>query len=66
MSHWAGHLCTIAKVSLLLLLVSAVFFQSSLSERVPVSVWMPGLQGVVQPLWWGHSSLGHAVMSRRL
>ncbi|XP_015731507.1 nucleotide exchange factor SIL1 [Coturnix japonica] len=35
MSHWAGLLCTAAKVSLLLLLVSAVFFQSSLSDRVP-------------------------------
>lgn len=35
MSHWAGLLCTAARVSLLLLLVSAVFFQSSLSDRVP-------------------------------
>ncbi|XP_072204234.1 nucleotide exchange factor SIL1 [Excalfactoria chinensis] len=35
MSHWAGLLCTTAKVGLLLLLVPAVFFQSSLSERVP-------------------------------
>ncbi|NXJ13741.1 SIL1 factor, partial [Odontophorus gujanensis] len=35
MSYWAGLPCTVARVSLLLLLVSAVFFQSSLSERVP-------------------------------
>lgn len=35
MCHWAGLLCIAARVSLLLLLVSAVFFQSSLSDRVP-------------------------------
>ncbi|XP_075622381.1 nucleotide exchange factor SIL1 isoform X2 [Balearica regulorum gibbericeps] len=35
MSHWAGLLSTAAKVNLLVLVVSAVFSQSSLSDRVP-------------------------------
>lgn len=50
MSHWAGFPCAVARVSLLLLLLSAVFFWSSLSDRIPVSVWILGLQRVVQPL----------------
>ncbi|XP_019475887.1 nucleotide exchange factor SIL1 [Meleagris gallopavo] len=35
MSHWTGLPCTVAKVNLLLLLLSAGFFWSSRSERVP-------------------------------
>uniref|UniRef100_A0A663MYS4 Nucleotide exchange factor SIL1 n=1 Tax=Athene cunicularia TaxID=194338 RepID=A0A663MYS4_ATHCN len=35
MSHWAGLLSTAAKFNLLVLVVSAVFSQSSLSDRVP-------------------------------
>ncbi|XP_054697832.1 nucleotide exchange factor SIL1 isoform X2 [Grus americana] len=35
MSHWVGLLSTAAKVNLLVLVVSAVFSQSSLSDRVP-------------------------------
>ncbi|XP_042645954.1 nucleotide exchange factor SIL1 isoform X2 [Tyto alba] len=35
MSHWAGLPSTAAKVNLLVLVVSAVFSQSSLSDRVP-------------------------------
>lgn len=53
MSHWAGLLSTTAKFNLLVLVVSAVFSWSSLSDRVPVSVDCSGrephLQRAVQP-----------------
>lgn len=42
MSHWASLLSTAAKVNLLVLVVSVVFSQSSLSNRAPVSVGCSG------------------------